>query len=342
MIASAYLSRVHDGPDVPEVTWIGASSFEERCVGSLRALDKMGRDVVKTVGLHYPTRVTPRDADVQKRGRNKRAIERLLKTHSAKGIEWMTVDPYVPSSLNRLFAEAEIAQSAQPVVIDITCLTKVHALALAAWLARNDSPEVFLAYTLPEQYGTPAAHTRDGGRWIGVALAPMLAGAIPSGDYGNDIFSEGVNGILLLGHERGRLALALSQCEPERALVVLARNQRHKRLKIVARAANTDLIPSRDSDTAGWRHIEIDCDLPINLRAPIERFMEDCSKDRRRLVLYPFGPKPLILQTALTTVGLLGSLVWYCYPIPHSYDVDYTLGCSSTLFFRVKRARTKK
>jgi hypothetical protein len=70
--------------------------------------------------------------------------------------------------------------------------------------------------------------------------------------------------------------------------------------------------------------------------------MEDCSKDQRRLVLYPFGPKPLILQTALTTVGLLGSLVWYCYPIPHSYDVDYTLGCGSTLFFRVKRARTKR
>jgi hypothetical protein len=49
--------------------------------------------------------------------------------------------------------------------------------------------------------------------------------------------------------------------------------------------------------------------------------------------LFPFGPKPLVLFTALEVARFYPEASWFIYPKPYYYDVDYTEGYGETLWF---------
>ena len=48
--------------------------------------------------------------------------------------------------------------------------------------------------------------------------------------------------------------------------------------------------------------------------------------------LYPFGPKTLVFGLAVYATTEYRSGTWYVYPVPRSYDIDYTIGVGKTLW----------
>jgi hypothetical protein len=215
-------------------------------------------------------------------------------------------------------------------VIDITCLTKAHALGLASWLVDTcgSRPDVIVAYTRPEQYGTPARHRNQSGRWVDTVLAPF--------ELSPQTFLEKANGIILLGHEGARLSMALAQLLPLNALLFLARTARKEDLQIVTRASNARLLGEVErGERPGWTVQQVDTQDVEAVQTMATGFVTKSLTEERRVVLYPFGPKPLTFATSVAALAVRPSAIWYCYPIPRAYDVDYTVGIGTTEWFLV-------
>ncbi len=322
--------RPLEQPEVAEpVVWVGAVSFEERCLGSLRMLAEMGITVCQSVVLDYPTHAEPRNVDITRRQGNRKVITELLDSLSAtEDRPLLAVHPYRPSSLRaalrRVDGYLDGCGERTTTIIDVTCLTKVHALACALWVARRDPRRrVIIAYSQPAQYGTPARHQARVGKWADVVLAPIVLNP--------GVYAEGANGLVLLGHEGHRLTLALSQLLPEEALIMLWKSTEREELGIVTRTANGKLLAQVErGERSGWSLQEYDYSGLGELQSTVSRFVQSSVTAGRRVVLYPFGPKPLVFTASVTAIKIHPEAVWYCYPVPKSYDVDYTVGIGRT------------
>jgi hypothetical protein len=160
--------------------WVGALSFEQRCLGSLRAMASFGVALSTAMVIDYPTEVSPVGVATKKRKAHWKEMKQKLAamTTSDDGVSSAKIHPYRLGAfrglLQRLLCREVFGPSAR-CIIDITCLTKAHTLALASWLVdtRGSRPDVIVAYTRPEQYGTPAKHLSRSGRWLDTVLAPF-------------------------------------------------------------------------------------------------------------------------------------------------------------------------
>jgi hypothetical protein len=315
--------------------WVGAVSFEERCLGSLRFLENAAvKRLVGAVAVDYPTRVEPAQPAEKIRQLHRTEMRSLVRGLSGANIDLDTEasHPYRLSTFRRTLGKAlRIAETnkANGLIIDMTCITKVHTLALAVWLSelQGTLPLVTIAYTLPEQYGSPSKHSPRGGRWVETVLAPCILDPRR--------FSEEADGIVLLGHEGSRLMVALSQLEPREALVLLWRTSKREDLEIVCRTQNAKLLAAIDrGERPGWMFREMNYAALGEMETAIRPFVASTVRAGRRIVLYPFGPKPMILLASSIAIQMGRGAVWYCYPIPRSYDAAYSLGCGPTRWFR--------
>ena len=230
--------------------------------------------------------------------------------------------------MQRLFG-TDVFTESRLCIVDITCLTKAHTLAVASWFmaSRGNRPNVFVAYTRSDQYGTPARHRNLTGRWLDTVLAPL--------ELNPQAFTERADGILLLGHEGARISMALSQFSPLRVLVELASTTGMEHLQIVTRTANARLLGEVErGERPGWSVKEVNVEEIDEAYRLAKGFVSQSKADNRRVVLYPFGPKPLVFTTCMAALAVNPTAVWYCYPIPKSYDVDYTMGVGATEWFR--------
>jgi hypothetical protein len=209
-------------------------------------------------------------------------------------------------------------------VFDITCLTKIHTLALAYWLATTpELPRVLIAYSRPHDYGSPIRKVWDKGAWLEVIVAPF--------DIDPEPLGAGVAGIALLGHEGDRLRLALHEVPLDEGVVLVVESE-DPRLDFAAEAQNRWLLDdiSRQKDPALVSLARV----PLWDMARLQKIVAVTSDSARangmRLMLYPFGPKPLIFGASVFALSsyLLGT--WYTYPIPRTYDLDYTVGVGTT------------
>jgi hypothetical protein len=314
------------------VVWLGAVSFEERCTGALQVLIQAETRIADAVIVDYPTYAEPRQVDSGKRRKHRTDIVSMIRSSSRGPIDDpLTIHPYRLSPFRRALRKAEWLASEKHdaiVVVDTTCITKAHAISLAAWLAKGvgAGTEVLLAYTSPGQYGTPARHSSRTGKWVETVLAPC--------ELRPDVFFEEANGIVLLGHEGPRLELALAQLTPIDALFVLATTPGEEELEIVARTSNARIVGRIErKERAGWEVRRINGSDVEALQQLVEPFVERSIARKRRVVLYPFGPKPLVLAASIIAIGRHPGGVWYCYPVPRAYDVDYTIGTGATHWF---------
>jgi hypothetical protein len=320
-------------PDLQSSVWIGAVSFEERCVGSCLQLARHRVNVAGAIVIDYPTRAGKASEDLAKRNVHRATIMDRLSTLRAEIVP-QVISPYRMSDMRRVLDEASSSTEHGPysgVILDITCLTKVHTLAAASWVVARPTrrPPVWFAYTLPEQYGSPSRHNRSLGQWLDVAVAPC--------EFEPMEYSDSVAGIVLLGHEGSRIRLAISQCEPSEALVVVPQTPGRPSLGVVAQTANAVIVRDvRAHRRPGWELVELAASDISGLTRAVTRFCHRAVQNGRRIVLYPFGPKPMILAAAMSAIGAAGARVWYSYPIPRRYDLDYTAGVGPTRWFVAK------
>jgi hypothetical protein len=313
--------------------WLGAVSFEERCIGSLKRLHSLGGRIVEALLIDYPTNVEPHSVDIKKRTSHRKAMSFLIsKMACQKKSNPLMLHPYRLACFRETLKRASCLMTkynGAEVIIDITCLTKAHTLGLASWLIQTYGTRLpmTIAYSSPEQYGTPARHTRGTGKWTDIVIAPC--------ELEPRVFSEEVYGIILLGHEGSRLELALAQVPPQDALIILAERANHEEVQLVTRTANSRLLRQVISREKQWRLKEIGYYDIRGLQELILPLVKKWSNRGHRIMIYPFGPKPFILASSLAALASNPSSVWYCYPVPKSYDVDYTIGIANTQWFKV-------
>jgi len=320
-------------PALAPAVWVGAVSFEQRCLGSLGVLASLGLTLSAAMVIDYPTEVIPVTAASKKRRVHWAKMRDTVMRMAASDQCWSPakIHPYrlgaFRGALQRLLCQ-EASRTSRSWIVDITCLTKAHTLALASWLVatRGTRPDVIVAYTRPEQYGTPARHRSMSGRWVDTVLAPL--------ELNPQKFLEKANGIVLLGHEGARLSMALAQLAPLNAVVFLSRTTDREDLQIVTRAANARLLGEVErGERSGWSVQQVDTQDVETVETVTKKFVSQSVTEERRVVLYPFGPKPLVFAAGVAALATKVSAIWYCYPIPKAYDVDYTIGVGSTAWF---------
>lgn len=327
------LQAVSEPPDLEKAVWIGAVSFEERCIGSVRQIARRSLNVTRAVALDYPTKAGRVVEDVAKRRVHRQVISDQLSGLGAS-VATEVIRPYRMSDMRRILDDASSKLGRDPysgLVLDITCLTKVHALAAASWVVGRPTrrPPIWFAYALPGQYGSPSRHNRSLGQWLDVAVAPC--------EFEPMEYSDKTAGIVLLGHEGSRIRLAISQCEPLEALVIVPQTPGKPSLGVVARTANAVIVRDvRSGRRPGWELTELAANDINGLTRVVAKFCHRAVREGRRIVLYPFGPKPMILAAAMTAIGIAGARVWYSYPIPRRYDLDYTAGVGPIKWFVAK------
>jgi hypothetical protein len=214
-------------------------------------------------------------------------------------------------------------------VIDITCLTKVHALAIAYYISYvATTMPITLAYSLPEMYGSPSRNIWNKGEWRTVVVSRL--------DLDSTHQHVGSDAIAVLGHEGDRMRLALNEAGPAR--VVVFRTER-------GGADDNEILATGDMQNArllgdiqrgllpGWRIETISLGALDTLTQHVKSAAQSARRDQHRLVLCPFGPKPVVVFTALAALEEFSEGVWMSYPVPVTYDVDYTTGYDRTLWF---------
>ena len=318
------LSEVLSKTSAKRLAWIGTASFERRCVGSVELLLNEGYPISRSTAFDYPTKLNPQNAGEQRRAANKSHLNRLL----GDSLTWRQINPYryaeFVGELDRLYADLGPEFH---IIIDITCLTKIHTLACAYWLLeRRDVTNVIIAYSQPEYYGNPSRSIWGKGRWQSPVVVRL--------DLNSTELYTSTSTIVLVGHEGDRLRLALSELEPATGVVI----------KSLPRRPDSPLLTVSDVQNA-WLYSEINEGLRPGfsvqsfgmkelegLCAVVRNHCESAKRKRARVVLCPFGPKLFIFATGLQALSTYPENIWLSYPRPFSYDPDYSEGYKYTLW----------
>jgi hypothetical protein len=306
--------------------WLGAASFEERCIGAMAALSANQITLSQGFVLDYSTNLG-RDPDADRR---RQLHQSLLGTLGARVVLGSLlrhpVDAYSFGDFAAFVRGVLTRAPATLAVIDITCLTKIHALALATELAYLPSDRKWLlAYTLPENYGGPDSEKVEG--WRDVIIAPLAQSARLS----NEEYSRG---IILLGHEADRLVFALSELEPSGGIIVHVDTPRRPDWKVRSAAVNRRSIRRLTGMRfAEWSTVSIDSTNYARIASLVESQIDAARHHDAPMILFPFGPKSLIVTVSLQLVTHYGEGAWFVYPVPQEYDKTYTEGVGQTRWF---------
>lgn len=314
---------------------LAALSFEDRCVGAFRSAVNAGRRF-ESIFFDYAGKATPEEAASYARYQNWEKIQELA-AREGLPVARQRIDPYAMGPLERLVRHR--ALQCDSVVVDISCLTRPHVLAVAQALLATDTAWT-IAYSVPFSYGDLNARASHGG-WRDTLVLPL--GPDPS-------FSrEGVSlGILLLGHEADRAAIALTEIEPATGIAIVAcrrdRPDVHRRalahneslLEHLTRLRmpgplGLDVLPFFPS--GGWETSRIYFEsLAEDVAAAAARVLRAARALNAPIVLFPFGPKLVVFLFAALLARTYPQASWAVYPVARTHPLNYSDGIASTIW----------
>ena len=313
------------------VHWVGVSSFETRCLAGLLELKEV-HIAVATV-WNYSTRL--HSVATTRLTANRAHLTRTCERMSIP-LSFHSVPAFRMSALRRAVANAIdlcTDRGLPNLVIDISCLTKIHAVALAEWLweraAHTDSVRIFVQYTSPLQYGWQSSQHYGGQHFSELLFAP-LGSRSPRSHVGRQL-----EGIALLGHEGARMRYALASFRFRRGLSILTQSLGDgDALKIAENENAMFLQESSTSEASVWEQATVERGDLERVASVVERFrsIEDVPT---RTVLFPLGPKPVVVQAALTSLESMEADVWVSYPVPANYSPSYSIGVGSSQVWEV-------
>ena len=323
MMTFSTRSTILEGGVIPR--WVGAASFEERSVGSLRILASEGARVQELVILTYETETNPLSEGEARRRENLDELDSLAGALGVTTVSRRPVNPYSYGAAQRLFSEVLGVGT----LLDVSCVTKVHSLAAASVLA-DTSRRITLAYTVPQNY-PGVGRRRKGDGWRDIIVAPLARTA--------RLFNENRGrGVILLGHEADRLIVGLAEIEPAGGSIVLAISESRPDLGELARRRNEKVVRQLSSmRTADWALIPV---LRDDLARVVAIVMQNVSlasqyAEPAPVILFPYGPKPFIIAAAFELARCYRENSWFVYPIPRSYDANYSEGIGEVQWYTV-------
>lgn len=242
-------------------------------------------------------------------------------------VTFVEVDPYSYRAGQRAVADALAGLGASHVVLDVSCLTKIHAIALAAPSVFAASLPWQIAYSMPETYGHLESSAGTGPGWRDVLVLPIG----DSADVANETHARG---IILAGHEGDRLVIALAETEPAGGVIITTNTERRPDLRKESERRNrkvTQLLVGRGDER--WSIEDIALKDPAALSRAVETEINKALAEAAPVLLYPFGPKPFVALGAMQLAATPDLQGWFVYPIAVSYDVDYSYGVGNTVWY---------
>lgn len=317
-LSDAFRAHVSDRP----VVWLGASSFEERAATSLLRLSARAR-IRRAVLLNYTA-----DAwQIQESSRRRaKIVSRILDALPADCFhDEPTVGPHGYYDFQAM-AERYVAESdGSFLIFDISCMTKLHVIALAELLARNSNKDYGIAYSLPDNYGGFGSGRKIG--WRRVIIAPLSE----SGRISNEDRSRG---LFLPGHEPERFIAALAAFEPPGGTVIIAETTNRPDFRAVSERLHLKVFRSL-LDQHKWERALVNQADWTRVHGLVGREISLASQWDAPIVLFPYGPKPLVFASALTLAREYPAGAWFAYPVPAFYDVNYSEGEGPTMWFHL-------
>lgn len=309
------------------VAWFGINSFENRCLASLSRLVSKGVAVSHVYLVDYPTSAEPDYEDRRIRKAN-RELASALAVSCGAIFHVNSVEAYASAGLELELAKFAKDASKKIWVIDISCLTKIHVVTVAGFLMNSATIPVSIkiAYTSPRAYGNLDRLSKQIG-WNDVIIAPIAASA--------NMYNEGQSrGLVIAGHESERLWSALNEIEPASGLLILGRIPSRPDITRLSEKINRGVIKHMAIDySTAWAREVVDVSDIERLHELMLHEVEAASRANAPMILYPFGPKSLVLAAASFLLKNYPVGSWFVYPVPARYDLTYSEGSSGTYWF---------
>lgn len=313
--------------------FIGALSFEERCPAAFIEMSSTTR-VNRSIFLDYGNDATFGSVASDLRNANWEHISSLAKSSKIQCNRYR-INPYSVYDLET-YLKREIAH--QPIHIDVTCMTRVHTLAVARFVASLDSPWS-ISYSNPLSYG-PIRTSADGRGWRDTLVLPI--GSTPS------FKNEGLAlGILLAGHEAERTAIAFQEFEPSAGLIIKVIRANRPEIEKVTSSVNQNLfdhlgrvrlggpkadILERDSPFRHWNIRKFDMsERPNEICASLHQLVEAAKTLESPILVYPFGPKLVVFEVIYYLARTYPQMSWIVCPLAQTHSLEYSDGVQNTI-----------
>jgi hypothetical protein len=245
----------------------------------------------------------------------------------------MRIDPYAMRSLEDTINYH--GTLCDRLAVDLTCFTRPHVLAACQALAGLSAATRWrVGYTTPFSYGDLDTPSASGG-WRDTLVLPLASDA--------SLENEGLAvGIMLLGHQGERAAIALDQLEPAVGISVLTRRTDRPDIHRATLAQNRPLLehlgrlrmpgPKRHEiaeyfASGGWslESVKFD-DLVPDVSRTLSPVMRSARALRAPIVLYPFGPKLVVFLYAFAMAAHYPRGSWAIYPVARTHPLNYSDG----------------
>lgn len=309
------------------IAWFGINSFEDRCLASLSRLAASDLRISSICFVDYPTLAQPEDDDRRIRKAHRESVAAIAASCGAS-LHNPSVEAYASAGLDRELLKFSNATGGRRWVVDISCLTKIHVVTLASFLHSNESHRetVALVYTSPRAYGNLDRVSKQIG-WNDVIIAPVA--------YSAKMHNEGDSrGLVIAGHESERLWSALNEIEPASGVLVLGRIPSRPDITRLSEKINKGVIKHMAVDySSAWTRQVVDVSDIRKLEDVVAQEVEKATRADAPVILYPFGPKSLVLAAASYLLKHYPFGSWFVYPVPARYDLSYSEGSSGSYWF---------
>lgn len=311
----AILDTLLDGSH--QTMWIGALSTEERCSASITTLAKRGLRMSGGLLLDYETDIEVLPSVT---GSADNHWEVLLSAERAlfkERLKRRSVSPYAFLDFQALLESILLKSKADFILFDITCLTKIHLLALAATLAQTSQVVGWgVVYTKPESY--IALDHAPG--WRDIIIAPL-------GNTGSLLNEAHSRGVIIPGHEDDRLTVGLSEMEASGGVVLMADTPGRPDLHYITERRNRKILRSLTKSGSGdWvKRVVVEDAFPEVSRC-VSKEIEIARRYGSPIMLFPYGPKSLVFAVALQLSIEYPEWSWFVYPVPLAHVSEFSEG----------------
>ena len=315
---------------------LAALSFEERCLAATKQVLTKETKPVSIVLLDYGATATPGSEATSLRNAHWAAIDNEASEHGI-ACSRRAINAYSMADLEEIVYQN--TRGERRLLVDISCMTRPHILALAVSLTKAKNVESWtVAYTKPLSYGDLNAPNASGGwrdtLWLPLGEDPLLR-------------NEGLAlGLLAVGHEADRAGIALREIEPAAGIAIYSRRVDRPDLHRAALEKNRLLFSylrqlrmpgprgqavKRFFRDGGWEIVGV----------RMERVVEDVARVAARvvraavaldspIVFIPFGPKLVVLIVAWLLARECPDRSWAIYPVARTHPLGYSDGVLAT------------
>lgn len=323
--------------------FISVISFESRCTTVAEQLVSNNLTPTKIITFSYKTKAIPESLDKSLREDNKSIFCNLFDCENNL-INESAVSPYSSNILKHQMEELIEVIGNNLIVVDITCMTRIHIFILSELIATNriDYSRVIFCYTGPQSYSVKPKSNLG---WRDTILVSI--------GRNKPFRREGhAHGIVFTGHDSERLSIALAELEPGIGILLFSNTPRRPDFLLRARETNKPIrdrlltlkMPRSDQDNKlteydQWSEFTFNINDFDKLNFYIEQEINSAVLDDGPIVLFPYGPKTLTLAAAIFLASSPVVDAWAVYPIPDGYSISYSTGSAMIHWMKINERK---